>query len=394
MLYRVKLNYLLLFNKGCSAQFLFPMLFVFFVTVPGLGQELNNRSILNLSYLNYSPELPKDLLSERTVVLIDDEIASSERLEQSSDWKAFASKAHETFARLGIDPVAYYNLDLVLAGRAITSAFADDIKKRAIPIALILHRALSPSQDTIFTLTLGSISKEDAFFEAGQQAYKIQSNSFNSLMQQLIRAVSSSGLESSNFLILEIPEFFNKTQLFSARRFESYNPDLKLDKLAVPLFVERTLPKSVPPGMSRGEVTAKVDAENRYIAEANERLKNIMQQYPFNSGPVNYSDGEAAWRKEGYLFVLLHVHGSAEVVWDLLEYQSENKEAAYASTRIEPGGDPLVKVIDKNQEVYKFYVKHIPSGEVYLGTYWDADITWKQALSNFIANLKVALKVE
>lgn len=395
MLYTVQLKYKFSIKKKYRAVIsACAMFFVFFIaTSPCLCQELDNRNILNLGYLNYNNELPKDLLSERTVVLVDDELPSNEKLVKFPAWKAFATKAHETFARLGIDPVAYYNMDLLLAGQAVTSSFADDIKKRAIPIALILNRTLSNSQDTIYSITLGRISKEAVFFEAGQQAFRIQNNSFNGLMQQFIRAVSSSGLERGNFLILDTPEFFNQTQIFTARRFEKYNPDMKLDKLAVPLFEGRTSPKSIPAGMNRNEVAAKVALENREIAEANERLKNIMQQYPFNSGPVNYSDGEAAWRKEGYLFVLLNVHGRAETVRDLLNYESADTEAIYTSIKI-VAGDSTIKTIPKNQEVYKFYVKHIPSGEVYLGNYWDADTTWTQALENFIANLKAALKVE
>lgn len=394
MFYKVKLNYLLFLRKGYSAMKSIATIFFIFSTIvwPCQGQDLDNRSALNLHYLNYGNELPKGLLSERAVVLVDDNIPANGNQDQPA-WQAFADNSHKTFARLGIDAVAYYNLDLVLAGQAVTRSFSDDIKKRTIPIAIVLHRALSSSRDTVFSLTLAQISKEALFFEAGQQAYKIQSNSFNGLMQQFIRAVSSSGIERGNFLILEIPEFFNHTQLFTARRFESYNPDLKLDKLAVPLFAERELPKTIPPGMNREEVAEKVANENQYITEANERLKNIMRQYPFNSGPVNYSDGEAAWRREGYLFVLLNVHGKVETVRTLLNYESSDKQAAYSSTRME-AGNPITKAIDKDQKVYKFYVKHIPTGEIYLGSHWDADTTWEQALENFIVNLKFALKVE
>jgi transposase len=32
--------------------------------------------------------------------------------------------------------------------------------------------------------------------------------------------------------------------------------------------------------------------------------------------------------------------------------------------------------------VYKFYFKHIDSGNMFLGTKWDADLTWQQALIN------------
>jgi hypothetical protein len=35
--------------------------------------------------------------------------------------------------------------------------------------------------------------------------------------------------------------------------------------------------------------------------------------------------------------------------------------------------------------VYKYYVKHINSGDIYLGEQWDGDDTWQDALFNHIS---------
>ena len=368
--------------------------FVSLKPVTSVAQALNNKGILNLSYLSYNNKIPEGLLSERTVVLVEDKVPSpaKKKKEAVPSWKSFATRAHETFAMLGIDPVAYYNLDLVLSGRAVTRSFAEDINGRAITYAIILSRELTASNDTLFTLTLSALSKDDFFFSSGQEAFQLQATGFNELMGRFIRAVSGSGVEKTNFLILDIPEFFNDTKIFTSRRFESYNPDLKLDKLAVPLFEERMAPMKVPPGMSREEVTAKVNAENQKIKEANEKLADIMKGYPFSSGPVDYSEGEAGWKKKGNQFALLSIHGKAETVRELLEYKSVDDQPTYTTTRM-VGGQPVTQEMPKTQEVYKFYIKHLPSGEIYLGDYWDAAPTWEQALENFIENLKFALKV-
>lgn len=379
----------------CPSKNLFPFLlgifFCFGLLYPLEAQELNFRGILNLNYLDYNNKIPEEVLTGKTVVLIEDDVTRTKN--KSLPWQALARKAHPTFHLLGIDAVAYYNLDLILSGPTVTKSFAEDIKGRAISHAMLLQRELLPSGDTVFTLTLGKISEESVFFEAGQQAYQLQKNNFATLMQEFTKTVSGSGLKNTNFLILEIPEFFDKTQIFTSKRFESYNPDLKLDKLAVPLFEERAVPKNTPPGMSREEMIAQINKENQNIQQANARLESIMKGYPFSSAPVSFREGEAAWIKAGNHFVLLSIHGKAETVRRLLNYERVDDQPTYTSTRI-VGGEPVTQEIAKNQEVYKFYIKHLHSGEVYLGTHWDAATTWDQALENFILNLKADFNIE
>lgn len=371
--------------KSCIALLAFNCL-----TMPIVkGQVISHNSILNLDFLQYGAEVPKELLSAKTAVLIDDQMPSLGR----PTWQTLAQEAHTTFHRLGIDAVAYYDLNVVLSGTPVARSFAQEIKNRGILYALILHRSITVAQDTAYTLTLGKISEQDLFFEAGQPAFRLHNNQLAALMQSMVRAVSSSGLERANFLILEKPEFFQKTNIFAARRFENYNPDLKLDRLAVPLFEERKTPAKTPSGMSGDEVSYLVERENQKVMAANERLREVMTQYPFASGPVSQDITEAEMRRDGYLFILQHVYGKASTVRDILQYNFESTEQVLTSTTI-VGGDTITKALPTEEAVYKFYVKHLPTGEVFLGSQWDADTTWEAALENFINNLKFALKVQ
>lgn len=354
------------------------------------GQILSHRSLLNLDFIQYSTDVPQDLLSEKTAVLVDDRLPSPHG---ELGWQGLSKEAHKTFHRLGIDAVAYYDLNLILAGTPVARSFAEEIKNRGIKYALILQRSLATSQDTSYTLTLGEISEQDLFFEAGQQAFQLQNNRLGNLMQSMVRAVSSSGIERTNFLVLERPEFFKKTNIFSARRFENYNPDLKMDRLAVPLFEEREVPAKIPSNMSRQDASSFVDRENQKIIAANEKLRLVMSQYPFGSGPVSQEQTETVMRRDGYLFLLQNIHGNAAAVSDILQYNFESDERLFTSTTI-VGSDTVTKTLPLNEVVYKFYVKHLPTGEVFLGSHWDADTTWETALENFINNLKFALKVK
>jgi hypothetical protein len=67
-------------------------------------------------------------------------------------------------------------------------------------------------------------------------------------------------------------------------------------------------------------------------------------------------------------------------------------ESAIASITYPDGGDAQLKNIPSQTPVYKFYFKHIDSGNVFLGTKWDADITWEQALKNQYRAFKAELK--
>src|SRR5690606_8878636 len=64
------------------------------------SQTVNNRSVLNLNYLQYSSEIPKEILSEKTTVFVADLLPASNG---KSSWQSFAKEVHKTFYRLGID---------------------------------------------------------------------------------------------------------------------------------------------------------------------------------------------------------------------------------------------------------------------------------------------------
>ncbi|NJN41443.1 MAG: hypothetical protein HC811_03585 [Flammeovirgaceae bacterium] len=58
-----------------------------------------------------------------------------------------------------------------------------------------------------------------------------------------------------------------------------------------------------------------------------------------------------------------------------------------------PNGQLQLKTIPKETVVYKYYIRHIDSGNTFLGTKWDADIRWEDALRNHIKNFKAELNI-
>ncbi|MCK5370886.1 MAG: hypothetical protein KAQ62_26380, partial [Cyclobacteriaceae bacterium] len=56
-------------------------------------------------------------------------------------------------------------------------------------------------------------------------------------------------------------------------------------------------------------------------------------------------------------------------------------------TSINKQGDASSKSIKIDGMVYKYYVKHINSGDIYLGEQWDGDDNWQDAFNNHITVL-------
>ena len=113
--------------------------------------------------------------------------------------------------------------------------------------------------------------------------------------------------------------------------------------------------------------------------------------YSFKYKLTESGINERELRKQGYLYVLCLVHARGSVLRKVLGYNSTKQESAYASVTF-PEDQSQLKNIAATTPVYKFYFKHIDSGNVFLGTKWDADVTWQQALRNHLMAFKAELK--
>ena len=92
-------------------------------------------------------------------------------------------------------------------------------------------------------------------------------------------------------------------------------------------------------------------------------------------------------RKQGYQYILYYVNAAAKSVKEILEYEISDSETDYVSEVIRDG-KAEVQSLSVNAPVYKFYIKHIYSSNVFLGKRWDAASDWQMALDNYIYNLR------
>jgi hypothetical protein len=331
-------------------HYIFSILLIF-ASLKGFSQE-------PFPFLNKSNQIPEDLLNKRAVVFMN---------VNSLKWDDEAKKIHDSFINIGVDAVAYYALSDIMSGEDATHAFYSDISERSIKNMLIIHQS-----NNGFELYATKIPEEGGFFQEGMQAFYLEAPSLKELGADLQYLVNKSDMERENFLIIDIPETFKRTNVIKSRRVANFNPDIRIDKLAVPKF--------------ENNILLNVDVE-----KANAELDSIMKKhYPFKYGLVDPDMSTEEMISEGYLLTLKKLQNNGESLRRMLGYSLSDRETILISER--KGEDQKVMKYRIEEHVHKYYVQQLYTKDIYLGDTWDAGKTWQEALINHIENLKAKLE--
>jgi hypothetical protein len=130
----------------------------------------------------------------------------------------------------------------------------------------------------------------------------------------------------------------------------------------------------------------------RIPGNEHKKLEEIFKDYPYKYELTEPGIPEEELRKKGFFYVLSFIHSRGIIARDLLGYDISKGESAIVSVTY-PNGEVQLKNYPAERKVYKFYFKHIDSGSVFLGTKWDADLTWEQALLNQLKGFKKELRI-
>ncbi len=304
-----------------------------------------------LSKLVPGATVPEKLLSTRSVVFYPFRMTLKE-LEQ----------AQEHFQRSGIDAVLYIESDYIAAGRDPSVALAQYLNAREIGHLIIFRKTGNG-----YSVYLTAYNNLATLINEQQSAWYQEAPKLETLLLNLYRAVNSGGLVQNNLLINELPELGMPVNIFGGRRADFFAIDLKVDPLSAPRFGDES---------------------------ADTELEEIMKSYPFKYKLTDAGLSEAQIRRDGSYYVLRFVYARGKAAQTLLGYNtSESQSAIVSVTYPDDGNQPRLKSIPADDMVYKFYFKHIDSGNIFLGTKWDADVTWQQALINQLKAFKAELKV-
>ena len=323
---------------------LFMLLFICSVPITyGYSQAETPDSVQN--------QLPDNLRSGKALMLIDP-LPDPDDSRLRGEWMPIAEKAQPFMKRAGIDVVAAYHKDDILSGTETEKAFLRTFDERNITHLVIIKRESSGYRVTVTEFDKTSLIATD------KPVWTASAPDLSTVLNQLYRTCANSGQELKNLLILEnaVPGILISP--INGRRSEFYDLNLQGDQLAVLPFADTA------------------------------EIRQIMKFYPYKYDFVDPEDNEREIRSEGFQFILHYVHTTGESVRELLGYETGQEE--YVSTSVK-NGEAFEVTYDKDLPVYKFYIKHIYSGNVFLGRSYDAAPTWQEALTFYIANLRKEL---
>jgi len=337
--------------------------------------ELKMMTVLNTG----SNLIPKDIQSSKTIVVISIQNESSLR----GDWKTLAEEAHFYIKKLNIDAVSYFYVDDLIAGHDVQRVINDQMIKRDIKNIFMLSRDKIDGRDQYIGVLTPFNAKPD-FISNNQNSWKSHTSDLEILFRNLARSIDNADLTLENLLIIDFPEYYHGSDLIRGRRFEVLNTDLRIDRLAVPKYMDLPVPENSE-NQSTSKMRTMINEENKRNFERNGRIEQVMSKYPYKFEIVPYEYDEKKLLTKGFQFVLMRIGSSGKNVRQLLGYEISDNVDELITVKKNDQGEAIVKSIPIDAMVYKYYVKHINSGDIYLGEQWDGDDDWQNAMKNHIS---------
>lgn len=356
----------------------------------GWSQIVGSKAIPYLNFtLHDAP--PKYLTSTRTAVLISVPMSDANP-NIRTNWRKLAEEIHPRLRDMKIDAVAYFNIDDVFSGVGPAEVFSKNLTSREIKYILLVEQLRSTEEngsEDIFRFTVTPFNDKPTFISQNSNAWRVEDIGLKPALKKLFNGVYRAELKMENYLIPDIPELFDDVDIFQAKRIETYAMDLKVDKLYVPKF-ERLI---IEDSSKMDEHTIKLIADfNHEIDQKNQKLEQIMSTYPLKYELVDaYTDDDIY--SLGGQYALMRLEAPGSTIKGFLDYKKEVGENMYASIKAVDLGS-TVRRLPVDAVVSKYYVKHVYTKDIYTGLKWDADLTWEEALKNFIYNMKDVLKVK
>jgi hypothetical protein len=243
-----------------------------------------------------------------------------------------------------------------------------------------------------YVIMITPFNGDSKFMDHGQSAWREQNRNYEKALNNTLKDIYRAELNEGNHLIINSPEYFSEVSVIRNNRFDEYPRDLKIDKLAVPLFEEIKIPENRPGGSINENLEKTIEEHNREVAARNTELKRIMESYPLRYDFVSADMNDRDIWESGFQFVIKRMNTTGRAIRYMLGYNVDPSETDYVTLK-KNGDSNNLQTIPVSAPVNKYYVKHVNNGDVFLGSGWDADENWQEALKNYLKNLKEELGV-
>lgn len=349
------------------------------------GTEQQWQMARHARLLNFSENyLPKELLAGKTLVLISLDPEPEDAVER--EWKGLAEEVHPIFRTLGIDPVLYLYWPEVFSGPDYTRAIAAEMVTRELSCVAILTRRRTGGQ-SIYGMSIASFSGNEQIVKPGTDAWYYEAPTLESIYRALARTIGQLNLVRGNMLIMESPEYYRANTLIRGRRTEGFITDLRIDRLAVPRFAEAAVPENLSASGEGERLAARLREWNARCGQLNADLEALFSSYSWAYALVDYDFNETNMRNKGFQYVLVQLRGEPRHLRRLLGYRESQPGAELRSYYLDETGALKYTDLAADRPAYKYYIKHIHTGDVYLGEQWDAADTWQEALRRHLAHV-------
>lgn len=364
-------------------------LFIFLIPMLMNVNIQAQENITGYTFLNYVDSIPSNLLDTRTVVIID--VPDKRSTGTRNNWKELAQVAHTSLGIIGIDATIYMHYDDLFSGYESQRAFARYLYDRDIQNVIFLkHLYDYGTGKQQFVMVVTPFNKKVSVISQGQSAWRMQLDDLDDMLNSFYKYVAMNISEGSNNLIAEVPEFYADVAIIKGKKQKSLSTDLKKSKIAVPLFEKRRIPSDIPTDPVNQIALDDVEAWNSSVELKNSELKSICANYSYNIEFVNFSHGLDSIKGRRIDYVMMWMHTNGKTIKGLLDYQVEENETEYVTLKHLAEGTVL-KRIPVDADVYKFYIKRLYNNDVFLGEDWDADLSWQDALRNYLDHMKKEL---
>jgi hypothetical protein len=323
---------------------------LFCLLVPALtfSQSLSEEGKF-LSKLKRTDNPPDGLLSSRAAVLFSSDYSQKE-----------LERIQNAFQQIGIDAVVYVESERVLAGADLQTAYSRQFVRRDIKVVIFAQKEKSEYQFSFMNFKPKSI-----WTRSGQLSWYLHASGLQELLYTVFRALVSTQKRQS-FLINDFPEPDAAVFSLADNRIENTMPNIRTAKLAIPKM---------------GDEASSAEQE-QYLKD------NFHIKYDIVEDTLSEKDLD----ERGYNYVLRFIHARGSLAKEILGYDRSKSETALVTVTY-LNGTLQLKTIPSEMPVYKFYLKNLEDGNLYLGSKWDADLTWQEALKNHLDGYRAVGKI-
>ena len=324
--------------------------------------QTGNKEHLAQLQMNDALDPPQNILGAKSIVLISVPTGTA-----FGEWKNYASELQTFFGEVGIDAVAYFNVDRQRTVAGQVQALPKYILDRKIDnlIFYIVGEADKPS-----ILGMGPFNSKPDFYDQGAIFWTRQFNKPESVFNELDALFKTGAFERTSLLVNDSPEFFDFSKPSFANNYASFPPELATKKIAIPIL------KPYPAGVGTHLLTAdhyfNPQENARLTAEWNAALDALVADSLMNMQRVDMDKTtEALLRRDGFTHVLNFVDADSEFIYNLFKYK--NRQEVDAARMV------------------KFYLRDLRNRNIFLARSWEVSDDWQASLDLFVAQIRKEL---